>query len=73
MINKCRILLKEFIFDQYRVNQPQQISESYTKIYNPDELIANQVCMLVKGRYFFSAASLVRRIEDLPEYSELSQ
>lgn len=67
------LLLKEFIFDQYRVNQPQQITETYTKIYNPDPLIANQVCMLVKGRYFFSAASLVRRIEDLPQYRELAQ
>ena len=66
------LLLKEFIFDSIRVNQPLEITETYTKIYNPDALIANQVCMLLKGRYFFSAASLVRRIEDMPQYRELS-
>ena len=66
-------LLKEFIFDQYRVNQPQQISETYTKIYNPAEIIGNQVLMLLKSRHFYDAASLVRRIENLPDYRELSQ
>lgn len=65
--------LKEFIFDQYRVNQPQKITDTYTKIYNPDAIIGNQVCMLLEARHFFDAASLVRRINDLPEYRELSQ
>lgn len=67
------LLLQEFIIPQYRVNQKIKISESYTKIYNPDALIANQVCMYLSGKHYFSAASLMRRLEDIPEYLQLSQ
>jgi hypothetical protein len=66
------VLLKEFIFPQYRVNQDLKISETYTKIYNPGEILGNQVYMYLLSRRFFSAASLVRRLENIPEFRELS-
>lgn len=66
------VLLKEFIFPQYRVNQDLKISDTYTKIYNPGEILGNQVYMYLLSRRFFSAASLVRRLENIPEFRELS-
>jgi len=66
------VLLKEFIFPQYRVNQDLKISDTYTKIYNPGAILGNQVYMYLLSRRFFSAASLVRRLENIPEFRELS-
>lgn len=65
-------LLAEFIYPQYRVNQELVMTNTYTKVYNPDVILANQVCMFLVGKHYFSAASLVRRIEHLPQYRELS-
>lgn len=65
-------LLKEFIFPQYRVDQELKISDTYTKIINPGEILANQVYMYLLSKRYFSAASLVRRLENIPEYRELS-
>lgn len=67
------MLLQEFIIPKYRVNQEFRVSDSYTKIYNPDALIANQICMYISGKHYFSAASLLRRLEGMPEYVQLSQ
>lgn len=66
-------LLEEFIYPQYKVNQELAVTDTYTKVYNPDEIIANQVCMYLSGKHYFSAASLMRRIDNLPEYLQLSQ
>lgn len=64
--------LKEFIFPQYMVNQQLKVTDSYTKIINPGEILGNQVYMYLLSKRYYSAASLVRRLENIPDFRELS-
>ncbi len=69
-------LPRYYDLSKYKVNQ---MSINYdgetpdTTIYNPSEMIANQVCMLIRGNKYIDALDTVQYLKPLPQYSDLVQ
>lgn len=64
-------LLAPFVHETMRVNYSELQMNGQRKLFNPDQIVANQVVMMLLGEHYQRAVEIAEMLRDLPQYQEL--
>ena len=64
-------ILAPFVNETLRVNYSELQMNGQRKLFNPDQLVANQVVMMLLGEHYQRAVEIAEMLRDLPQYQEL--
>lgn len=64
-------LLAPFVHETLRVNYSELQMNGQWKLFNPEQIVANQVVMMLLGEHYQRAVQIAEMLRDIPKYHEL--